>query len=216
MVLLFQHTLGERNFLLYICAPTRAGKTTALYLAASAVGDEKMIRSFDATKNGLAGAAADVNDFAFLVNEKQVADSKLKEQFDTLVYALANGLGRTKLNKDSTLRKLQDWRTIAIMTGETLLLPDNVTDGANTRLLSINVTGEILPADVCRLIHNTIKDNCGLAFPLVIDKIFEVGFDKLRQIYQELVALFIAKHHELLNEHCRYLAVLTLADAILT
>ena len=59
--------LGERNFLLYICAPTRAGKTTALYLAASAVGDEKMIRSFDATKNGLAGAAADVNDFAFLV-----------------------------------------------------------------------------------------------------------------------------------------------------
>lgn len=207
--------LGERNFLLYICAPTRAGKTTALYLAASAVGDEKMIRSFDATKNGLAGAAADVNDFAFLVDEKQVADSKLKEQFDTLVYALANGLGRTKLNKDSTLRKLQDWRTIAIMTGETLLLPDNVTGGANTRLLSINVTREILPADVCRLIHDTIKENCGLAFPLVIDKIFEVGFDKLRQIYQELVALFITKHPELLNEHCRYLAVLTLADAIL-
>ena len=207
--------LGERNFLLYICAPTRAGKTTALYLASSAVGDEKMIRSFDATKNGLAGAAADVNDFAFLVDEKQVADSKLKEQFDTLVYALANGLGRTKLNKDSTLRKLQDWRTIAIMTGETLLLPDNVTGGANTRLLSINVTGEILPSDVCRLIHDTIKENCGLAFPLVIDKIFEVGFDKLRQIYQELVDLFTTKYPELLNEHCRYLAVLTLADAIL-
>ena len=97
--------LGERNFLLYICAPTRAGKTTALYLAASAVGDEKMIRSFDATKNGLAGAAADVSDFAFLVDKKQVADSKLKEQFDNLVYALANGLGRTKLNKDSSLKK---------------------------------------------------------------------------------------------------------------
>ena len=207
--------LGERNFLLYICAPTRAGKTTALYLAASAIGDEKMIRSFDATKNGLAGATADVNDFAFLVDEKQVADSKLKEQFDTLVYALANGLGRTKLNKDSTLRKLQDWRTIAIMTGETLLLPDNMTGGANTRLLSINVTGEILHADVCRLIHDTIKENCGLAFPLVIDKIFQLGFETLRQIYQELVALFIAKHPELLNEHCRYLAVLTLADAIL-
>ena len=70
--------LGERNFLLYICAPTRAGKTTALYLAASAIGDEKMIRSFDATKNGLAGAAADVNDFAFLVDEKQVADNRIK------------------------------------------------------------------------------------------------------------------------------------------
>ena len=80
--------LGERNFLLYICAPTRAGKTTALYLAASAIGDDKIIRSFDATKNGLAGAAADISDFAFLIDEKQVADSKLKEQLDILVYAL--------------------------------------------------------------------------------------------------------------------------------
>ena len=50
--------VGERNFLLFICAPTRAGKTTALNLAASVIGDEKIIRSFDATKNGLAGAAA--------------------------------------------------------------------------------------------------------------------------------------------------------------
>ena len=97
--------LGERNFLLYICAPIRAGKTTALYLAASAVGDEKMIRSFDATKNGLAGAAADVSDFAFLVDEKQVADSRLKEQFDNLVYALANEIGRTKLKEVETLER---------------------------------------------------------------------------------------------------------------
>lgn len=69
-----------------------------------------MIRSFDATKNGLAGAASDVNDFAFLIDEKQVADNRLKEQFDNIVYALANGIGRTKLNKDSNLKKLQDWR----------------------------------------------------------------------------------------------------------
>ncbi len=207
--------LGERNFLLYICAPTRAGKTTALYLAASAVGDEKMIRSFDATKNGLAGAAADVSDFAFLVDEKQVADSKLKEQLDTLVYALANGLGRTKLNKDSTLKKLQDWRTIATMTGETQLLSDTVTGGANTRLLTISVPKEILSAEDCRIIHDTINDHHGLAFPLVIDKIFELGFDTLRQAYQNLVNLFSKNYPELLNEHCRYMAVLTLADAIL-
>ena len=207
--------LGERNFLLYICAPTRAGKTTALYLAASAIGDDKIIRSFDATKNGLAGAAADISDFAFLIDEKQVADSKLKEQLDILVYALANGIGRTKLNKDSMLRKLQDWRTVAIMTGETQLLPDNVTGGANTRLLTIVAPKEILSASTCRLIHDTIKENHGLAFPLVIDKIFQLGFDMLRQAYQDLVDLFTAKYPDLLNEYCRYMAVLSLADAIL-
>ena len=137
------------------------------------------------------------------------------EKIYKLILAYANGLGRTKVNKDSTLRKLQDWRTIAIMTGETQLLADNVTDGANTRLLSINVTREILPADVCRLIHDTIKENHGLAFPLVIDKIFQLGFETLRQAYQDLVNLFTAKYPELLNEYCRYIAVLTLADTVL-
>jgi uncharacterized protein (DUF927 family) len=207
--------LGERNFLLYIVAPTRAGKTTALYLGASAVGSEKMIRSFDATKNGLAGAAADVSDYAFLIDEKQVADNRLKEQFDNLVYALANGIGRTKLSKDSTLKKLQDWRTIAIMTGETLLLSDNVTGGANTRLLSIKVSKEILSPDDCKSIRDIIKENCGLAFPLVINKVFELGFDNLRKWYTEIADSFSKTYPELLPDYCRYIAILTLADGLL-
>ena len=207
--------LGERNFLLYIYAPTRAGKTTALYLAASAVGSDKIIRSFDATKNGLAGAAADVSDYPFLIDEKQVADKRLKEAFDSLVYALANGIGRTKLNKDSTLKKLHDWRTIAIMTGETLLLADNVTGGANTRLLTIAAPKEILsPAD-CKQIRNIIQEHHGLVFSLVLNKIFEVGFANLRKCYNEIVDTFSEAHPELLNDYCRYMAVMTLADGLL-
>lgn len=207
--------LGERNFLVYICAPTRAGKTTALYLGASAVGSEKMIRSFDATKNGLAGAAADVNDFAFLVDEKQVADNRLKDAFDNLVYALANGIGRTKLNKDSTLRKVLDWRTIAVMTGETQLLPDNVTGGANTRLLSLNVSSEILSASDCKQIRNIIKDNYGHVFPLVVNKIISLGKEKLRATYDKLVETFETSNPNVLPEYCRYMAVLALADSLL-
>ena len=207
--------LGERNFLLHIYAPTRAGKTTALYLAASAIGDEKIIRSFDATRNGLAGAAADVNDFAFLIDEKQVADSRIMEQIHTLVYSLSNGIGRTKLNKDSTLRKLQDWRTIAIMTGETQLLSDNVTGGANTRLLTIAAPKIILSPEDCKTIRDITKDNFGFALPLVIDKIFELGFDNLRKWYTEIVDSFTKAYPDLLHDYCRYMAVITLADAIL-
>ena len=207
--------LGERNFLMYVHAPTRAGKTTALYLGASAVGNDTMIRSFDATKNGLAGAAADVNDYVFLVDEKQVADNRLKEAFDNLVYALANGLGRTKLNKDSTLRKLADWRTIVIMTGETQLLADNVTGGANTRLLSIAAPKEILSPEDCKTIRAIIKDHHGLAFPLVIDKIIGLGKEKLCTIYENIVETFVKANPNLLNEYCRYMAVIVLADALL-
>ena len=207
--------LGERNFLLYIYAPTRAGKTTGLEVGRSAVGDEKIIRSFDATKNGLAGAAADVSDFAFFVDEKQVADGRLKDQFDTLTYALANGIGRTKLNKDSTLRKLADWRTIAIMTGETQMLSDNVTGGANTRLMSIAAPKEILSADDCKTIRDITKDNFGFALPLVINKVKEIGNEKLREIFKEMTDVFKAKFPEILDEYRRYMAELTIADTLL-
>lgn len=207
--------LGERNFLLYIYAPTRAGKTTALCLGASAVGDEKIIRSFDATKNGLAGAAADVNDYVFCVDEKQVADNYLKDQFNNLVYALANGIGRTKLNKDSTLKKTQDWRTIVIMTGETQMLSDNVTGGANTRLLTIKAPKEILSAADCKIIRDTIKANNGLALPKVVDKVLEIGRKTLRKMFEEMIDAFAAKFPEILPEYRRYMAVLTLADGLL-
>ena len=207
--------LGERNFLLYIYAPTRAGKTTALLLGASTIGDEKIVRSFDATKNGLAGAAADVNDYPFLIDEKQVADNRLKDAFDNLIYALANGIGRTKLNKDSTLKKTQDWRTIAIMTGETEMLSDNVTGGAYTRLLTIKAPAEILPADVCKIIRDTIKENCGLVLPLVVDKVKELGEENLRGVFKEMVDTFEERFSEILPEYRRYMAILTLADTIL-
>lgn len=207
--------LGERNFLLYVFAPTRAGKTTALCLGASAVGSERISRSFDSTRNGLNGAAADVCDFPFIVDEKQVADSRLKEQLDNLVYSLANGVGRTKLNKDSTLKDLQIWRTIALMTGETQMLNDNVTGGANTRLLSIAAPKDFLPADTCKAIRDIVADNYGHAFPLVVDKIIAAGKQKLRATYQKTVEVFQQKFPDVLPEYNRYLAVLTLADALL-
>ena len=207
--------LGERNFMLYIHAKTRAGKTTALMLGASAVGSEKIVRSFDATKNGLIGAAADVNDYAFLVDEKQVADNRIKEQLDSLVYALANGIGRTKLNRDSSNRKVLDWRTIAVATGETEFLDDNATGGAHTRLLSIKAPETILSAEDCKTIRQTIADNYGHAMPLCIDKIIDVGKSTLIDSYNGFCNAIKESRADLLSEHCRYLALLLIADDLL-
>lgn len=207
--------LGERNFVLYVRAPTRAGKTTGLVLISSVIGDEKIIRSFDATKNGLAGAAADVNDYPFLIDEKQVADNRLQNLFDDIVYSLANGISRTKLNKNSTLRKMHDWRTVPVMTGETQLLDDNVTGGAFTRSISIKIPEKILSAEDCRIIRDIVKENYGHAFPLVIDKIFELGFEKIKLSFKNAVEIFINANPDVLPEYCRYMAVLTIADALL-
>ena len=207
--------LGERNIFLYIYTLTRAGKTTALYLGTSAVGDERINRSFDATKNGLTGAAAEVNDYALCVDEKEVADDRIKDQMKALVYAVSNGVGKLKQNRDSTQKEVKFWRTIAIATGETILLPDNVTGGANTRLLTVKAPKVILPSDDCKIIREGIKENYGLAFPLVIDKILQTDRKILREVFDEMTATFKATYPEILPEYCNYMAVFSLADALL-
>lgn len=204
----------ERNFLLHVFTNTRAGKTTALMLGSSTNGSDKMIRSFDATKNGLAGAAAEFNDYPFLIDEKQVADSHIKEQLGALVYALTNGIGRTKLNRDSSLKNLQDWRTIICSTGETELLDDNITGGGNTRVLNIHAPQVILTPDQCKNIRHIIKKNFGHVLPLVIKEI-ENDPDRLSEEYQDLVEGLTRKHPDRLPDHCRYIALVTLYDVIL-
>ena len=101
------------------------------------------------------------------------------------------------------------------MTGETQLLADNVTGGANTRLLTIAAPKIILPADTCKEIRSIIKENYGLVFPIVINKIFELGFENLRKWYSEIVDSFSKAYPDLLNDYCRYMAIITLADALL-
>ena len=207
--------LGERNFLTYVFGKTRGGKTTAATLASSTGGDEKIIRSFDSTRNGLAGAAADVSDYCFIVDEKQVADNKLKETFDNVIYAIANGIGRLRLNKDGSVRKVQDWRTIALMTGETRMIEDNTIGGADTRLLSINAGDEVMPPDVCKQIRAIVKNNCGHALPLVIDKTQSKSPEFWQEAYEDIQKVFAEDYPDHLDEHRRYIATVTLGDAIL-
>ena len=101
------------------------------------------------------------------------------------------------------------------MTGETQLLANNVTGGANTRLLTIAAPKIILSPKDCKEIRDIIKDNFGLVFPLVIDKIFELGFDNLSKWYNEIVDSFTKAYPDLLHDYCRYMAIITLSDSIL-
>ena len=95
------------------------------------------------------------------------------------------------------------------------MLPDNATGGAFTRLLTVNAPKVILPAADCRIIHDTIPDNHGLVFPLVIDKVKTFDEEKLREVFKTTFAVFMKKYSALIPEYCRYIAALALADAIL-
>ena len=207
--------LDERNFVLYVHSKTLSGKSTSLYLGSSAVGKTDMVVSFDGTNNGLLGMAAETTDFSFFVDEKQAADQKLKDQFQRFIYSVANGKERTRANKDGSIKNVREWKNITICNGETELLADNSTGGAHSRLLQIAAPKKILSADDCKTIRGIIKKNYGLILPLVIDEFFKYGFDNLRELYNEIVKNFTDLYPYVLQEYCRYVALLTVADAIL-
>ena len=72
----------------------------------------------------------------------------------------------------------------------------------------------ILPPDTCREIRDIIKRNYGHALPRVIDTITQFGEDFLRDRFRQITAVF-DQNKDLLDDHRRYLAVITLADVLL-
>ena len=207
--------LGERNFVFYTHGRTRGGKSTAMNLAASAVGKNDMVISFDGTNNGLLGMAAETADMPFFVDEKQSADKHLKDQFQRFIYNVANGKERARANKDGTIRQIREWRNITLANGETELLGDNATGGAYTRLLQLHAPDVILDAETCKKIREVTKNNYGLVFPKFIEQILKVGIENLKADFDSTVSIFEKSFSDTLSEYCRYLAILAIADTLL-
>lgn len=207
--------VSERNFMLYVKGKSRGGKTTAMLLGASAVGDLGLVRSFDGTRNGLGALAADSCDYPLFVDEQQAADVKLTEQLSQLLYSWANGSGRTRADRSGRVRTADFWRTLSIASGEVDFHADNSTEGTITRLLTIAAPPVIMPPDVCRFIRETIPDNYGHALPLTVDTISELGHGQIKDEVKEIESVLKEIYPDRLDEHRRYIGLMTLADTIL-
>lgn len=115
------------------------GKTVALMLAASVWGSPEMgryIQSFNSTVVGREKLASFLNHLPLLVDELQLAkDNRGKMQFD--VYALAEGVGRTRGTKTGGIDKTPTWSNCIITTGEAPITTAGAGAGAINRVIEI-------------------------------------------------------------------------------
>lgn len=96
------------------------------------------------------------------------------------------------------------------------MLPDNVTGGAHTRLLSFSAPKNIIDSQSYKFIREKIKCNYGFAFPLVIEKINQLDANKLRDFYNSIVKFFDEGFSNVLEEHRRYVSIITVAVFLLS
>lgn len=115
------------------------GKTVALMVAASVWANPVIgayIQTFNSTVVGREKMAAFCNSLPLCIDELQLGkDSRGKQQFD--VYALAEGVGRTRGTKTGGVEKTATWRNCILTTGETPITSMGAGAGAFNRVIDV-------------------------------------------------------------------------------
>lgn len=145
-------------------------KTETSRVAASAWGNPIELQlTADSTKCGVLAHVEYNNNMATYIDE-----AKMSPEIRELVYMIANETGRSKSNREHGLEKAKNSTTIAIMTCENPILPDNAHTGELVRVVPLSWgIEEMLPQDTVSKITETYTENYGHFGPLFLKKIFE-------------------------------------------
>lgn len=161
------------------------GKTVALMLAASVWGCPEMgryIQSFNSTMVGREKLAAFLNHLPLCVDELQLArDTRGKVSFD--VYALAEGVGRTRGTKAGGIERTPTWANCTITTGETPITGAQSAAGAVNRVIEIECQSSRKIIEDGHAVSSLVKKNYGFAGKEFVEKVYE-HLPVVQQTYQ--------------------------------
>jgi uncharacterized protein (DUF927 family)/5S rRNA maturation endonuclease (ribonuclease M5) len=118
------------------------GKTTAMRVAGSVIGGgpDGFVLSWSATANGMEAAAEAHNHLTLILDEIGQTDGRFLAES---IYALANGVGKSRMNRNLTARHVAVWRLMILSTGEVtvgahaLAAGRKVRGGVDVRLLNL-------------------------------------------------------------------------------
>ena len=149
------------------------GKTVGLMIAASVWADPeigKYIQTFNSTVVGREKTAAFCNSLPLVIDELQLGkDNRGKQQFD--VYALAEGVGRTRGNKAGGIDKTPTWANCIITSGETPITHTSAGAGAMNRVVDIECTAGNVVVKNGNEIANALRKTYGHAGKKFVEKI---------------------------------------------
>jgi hypothetical protein len=133
---------GCLPFFVHLWGGTGTGKTVALMLAASVWGNPDLhnggyIQTFNSTAVGQERFAAFFNNLPFCIDELQLKkDAHGKMNFD--VYQLAEGIGRSRGNRNGGVDQTPTWSNCIITTGESPITNGNAGAGAINRVIEVD------------------------------------------------------------------------------
>ena len=193
------------------------GKSVAAMLAASVwavpnIG--RYIQTFDSTKVGHERLAAFLNHLPLMIDELQLAkDARGKLVFD--VYALAEGVGRTRGNKMGGIEETPTWANTIITTGESPITNSSSGAGAINRVIEIECSPDFKIIEDGHAMASTLKENYGFAGREFVEMLYtDNNVEVARELYKEFLKSFSESNTT--DKQAMAAAVIIVADALAT
>lgn len=206
------HDFNVDPFVVDMASKTSTGKTTALRVAGSVWGTDKLINEWNTTPIDLERKASILNSFPSLYDDSRKAKSYL---LSDVVYQFSGGKSKGRGNVQS-VDVVKTWNNILLSTGETSIVEyGNEKAGVSARVVTLQDNPFNDGVNI-RALYEGIESNyghLGLAFIKQYSKqktSYKASFKTYEDIYIDK-----AGDNEVMQRVARYFAVLMVAGEIL-
>jgi putative DNA primase/helicase len=151
--------LNLAGFGSHLWGDSSMGKTTLLRVAASVWGEDKYLKTWRTTSNGLEITCAKRSGTLLILDE---AEEAAAETVAASLYMIANGRGKQRMQKDITERPAFNWRLCALSSGERTL-EEQIESGRNNGKYKVGQEMRMVPLDPTHCAHGVFDELHGYA-----------------------------------------------------
>lgn len=208
--------LNALPFIVNVFGTTGMGKSVATKIATSvwAEPNKNYIGDFESTDVEIEVKADFLNSLPVVLDDTSKISQRYLKRFESIVYALASGKGRSRSNTSLGIERERTWALCTITNGERPLTSLCTQGGAEARILELQLKQKLFdkPLEVIELVEH----NFGHLGKRFVEVIQSIGKDELLTKYKEMEHRVIAEIPDALGKHIASMAVLLTADAIAT
>ncbi len=180
--------LNVLPFIVDLWGTTGGGKTIALMLAVSVWGnpnENNYIGDFKNTAVALEVKADMLNNLPLILDDTSNRNKRIEDNFESLIYSLCSGKGKTRSNKELGLNKEHIWQNCVLTSGESPLNGFAGQGGAINRIIEINANEDIFD-DFIKTV-GIVKGNYGHAGKLFIEAVKALSKEELAALQTSLL-----------------------------
>lgn len=206
---------GSLPYIVDLWGASEGGKSVATAVSASVWANPEenvYIKDYSGSPAGLEVTCDLLNSLPLMLDDTSKKDRKIEENFESLVYDLCSGKGKTRSNKELGLNRESHWKNCILTNGERPLSSYVTQGGAINRILELECQENVFQN--VRETLDIIGNNYGHAGKEFVDVVKDIGVESIREIQRGFLEQLA--DDEKMQKQSLSLSVILTADRIAT